>query len=259
MLILIVIAAAVTLAAFVASYQKQYDSEQSHIHLVQLESIRVVGIASTLATPTTFATFQFTMASSDVNSIGVTDITINGYPLVYYWVEDLINQTGYRVTAGSQLVLTADEEATVAVNFTGPYPSFTSTAQLPAPDSYVTIQVSTFLGNQFTQSFVPPTAVAYVSVLTSYSGGEPVEIPVLDGTDSYQPGGNATIVSWVWTATYASNGTVVGSPTYPGPYSGQEVELPSGLAESALIDIVLEVTSSDGLLGSTTIQYLTPS
>ncbi len=252
MLILIVIAAAVTLAAFVASYQKQYDSEQSHIHLVQLESIRVVGIVSTLASSTSFATFQFTMASSDVNSIGVTDITINGFPLVYYWVTDLINQTGYRVTAGSQLVLTADEEATVAVNFTGMYPSFTSTSQPPTPDSYVTIQVSTFLGNQFTQSFLPPTAIAAVSFLTTYTGSppEPVQIPILDGSDSFQPGGNATIVSWAWTLTATGDPTVTAS--------GEEAEVDS-LDSDTTYNVQLVVTSSDGLLGTATIQFTSPS
>lgn len=253
MLILIVIAAAVTLAAFVASYQKQYDSEQSHIHLVQLESIRVVGIASSLATPTSFATFEFTMASSDVNSIGVTDITINGFPLVYYEVTDLLNQSSYLVTAGSQLVLTADEEATIALNLGATDPSFTSPSQVPVPTSYVTIQIDTFLGNQFVQSFLPPTAIGVVSILTTYSDGTPEQIPVLDGSNSFQAGGNATIVSWAWAVTDLG-------PTGSGTtsYFGEEAEL-SGLNAGDTYSIVLVVTSSDGLLGSTTIQYIQPS
>ncbi|HTZ61344.1 MAG TPA: hypothetical protein VMC82_01695 [Thermoplasmata archaeon] len=253
MLILIVIAAAVTLAAFVASYEQQYNAEQAHIHLVQLESIRVVGIASSLDTAGTgFATFEFSIASSDVNSIAVTDLTINGFPLVYYQVTDLVNHSMYLVTAGSQLILTPDEEATISLILTsGPTYSFVNPDQAPVPTSYATIAISTFLGNQFEQSFLPPTAVALVSVLTTYSGGEPEQIPLLDGSDSFQPGGNATIVSWAWTVTQGSS---VIATLY-----GEEAELTSTLTAGDTYNIQLVVTSSDGLLGSATIQYMAPS
>jgi archaellum component FlaF (FlaF/FlaG flagellin family) len=255
MLILIVIAAAVTLAAFVAFYEQQYDAEQAHLHQVQLESIRVVGIVTSLASSDSFATFQFTMASSDVDSIAVTDITINGFPLVYYTVTDLVNRTSYLVTAGAQLILTPDEEATVALNLTsGPTYSFVNPDQAPIPTSYATIAISTFLGNEFEQSFLPPTAVALVSLLTTYDGTTPEQIPLLDGSDSFQPGGNATIVSWAWTvSTTATPSTTVGN------YSGEEAELTASLTAGDTYNIELVVTSSDGLLDSVTIQYTAPS
>jgi len=252
MLILIVIAAAVTLAAFVASYEQQYDAEQAHVHQVQLESIRVVGLVTALASHDSFAVFNFTMASSDVDSIAITDITINGFPLIYYAVDDLVNRSTYLVTAGSQLIMTPDEEVTVALDLTPSSTtySFVSTNQAPIPTSYATIAISTFLGNQFEQSFLPPTAVALVSVLTSASGNTVEQIPLLDGSDSFQPGGNATIVSWVWTVT--QNGT------YVTTLSGEEAELTSALTAGAPYTIELVVTSSDGLVGSTVIQYIAP-
>ena len=265
MLIVIVVTAAVALAAFVASYQKQLQAEDAHNHLVSLESIRVVGIASSLNTSETgFATLAFTIASSDVNPTSVTGITLNGGPLRNYSASDLDTPSTPPtfVAIGGSLVLAPDEEATINLNLTPGDPdfSFLSWAYIPTPFSYLTIDVYTFLGNKFEASYVPPTAVAYISSLSTYNGSGYVQVPLFVGSDSFQPGGNATIVSWIWTVTPEPPTTPYSLPAPPS-LSGEDVEPAVGtyFANHGTYNVTLAVTSSDGLIGTTTVQYTEPS
>lgn len=250
MLILIVVSAAIALAAFVASYEAQVLSEDNHNHMVGLESIRVVSVQAPLRATGAFWFLNFTIASSDVNPTIVTSISLNGEPLRNYTAVDLDTAGSSYIPIGDNLNLTPDEEATVQLNLTSgtlPY-SFLSPSYVPTPSSYLRFDIDTYLGNDFERAFLPPTAVAYVSTITSISGGAPVQVALFVGADSFQPGENESIVSWSWTVYQ-------GTTLADGPLLGEDVE-PSGLTTGTAYTVDLTVTGSDGLEGFTSIPYV---
>jgi flagellin-like protein len=254
MLVLIVVAAAVAFSLFVASYEKQVLAEENATHLQKLEAVRIVDI-----TPTTgWTELSLTIASGDVNYMNLTDYDLNGQPISYwtlpYTLPFTINGTPTVIT------LSCEFPGNQSCDMVAPFGQVTVmlVPQVPlTPSADIKLNVFTALANDFTFTFIPPTAIAKVSYVQTGPG---VTTPVFDGSGSFQTAeaDNASLVSWDWTLT-ATNGTVVGI------YSGEEVEvgyLTSGLNTSILegtpFHVTLTVTNSDGLLDSVTIPYQEP-
>ena len=279
MLILIVVAAAIALAAFVASYEKQVLAEESESQQRSLESLRILSVDPVLekVNPSLIGNFTFVLASEYINPSQVDSISLNGQPLRTFWALNIADIGGKSTeyNTSSPLILSAREEVTITVNLTAPGGSFTffslfDDSFVLNTSSYIELSVFTLLQNTFTQVFIPPTAVGFVTDLTSYSGCNPAQIPLLDGTQSFQPGTNASIVQWSWavvdetggsdmnTGHYleCSNSTLAWSST-PVACIGAEVELSSleSGGFSGSIVATLTVTDSNQLTGDVSVSF----
>jgi len=211
MLILIVVAAATLLAAFVASYQKQVQSEQSFTHDQSLESIHILSLETTLApSGSAYATFVFYFASEYVNPSGVLGISIDHEPLKEFNWTDISTATSGQFSDGEELVVAPFDEVMVtldldpaSVNF-----SFLAPSSVPLPNEYLEFDVYTHLQNDFNRIFLPPVPLQTVS-LENPTGQSPYT--VLDGSNSFQPEGNGSIVNWAW--SISGGATLSGSTT----------------------------------------------
>jgi hypothetical protein len=264
MLVLIVVAASIALAAFIASYQKQYQAQQAVSDQRSLEKLDVLDIAK--VTPQAsrqldIQNFSFVLASEYIHPSYIASLSINGNPLEYYYVQNI---TGggpglpgcYNDSMQLMINPFAQMEITVNTNLTAttpcPYGFFSSTAA-PQVDNFLQISVYTELTNTFTSVFLPPTAIPVVSTISEYIGTGYQNVPVLDGAGSFQTG-NGTLTSWSWEvedtttlpATYTNvTGEQVVAPfasdSPPGPYT---------------FTITLTVTNSNGLIGVDTFDYV---
>jgi flagellin-like protein len=268
MLILIVVAASIALAAFIASYQKQLQAQQAEAQQRSLESLKVLNLAQVNpqsgANASKLANFSFILASEFVNPSSITSISINGNPLRFFAVTPLAPTAGptncsFSSTSGLNLTPFAEVEVTVNTNpsSTGPcgYSFFSTSLNFPT-DEFVQIGIFTVLQNTFTTVFLPPTAVPVVGTIAEFSGGGSstgfVNVPVLDGSHSFQAG-NGTLTSWNWTITNTTSGS---SEMWNA--SGEQVIAPfvsTGFGNVYTYSIVLTVANSNELLGISTIAY----
>ena len=252
MLVVIVVAAATLLAAFVASYQKQLQTEQSFSHDQSLESIHVLALSTSVAKGA-FASFGFNLASKYVNPSLVIGVSINNEPLKAFNWTDLDTGASGTYVLGQHLNLTPFEQAQITLDLNGPSSNFSFLAPtaVPLPNQFLKFDVFTELQNDFSQIYLPPTALAVASEINP-SGSNPIIL--FDGTMSFQSGGNASIVQWNWTATDQSNHS-----STIGPLLGEEVELsPSNFTATHPYWVNLTVTNSAGLVGSTSITWTAP-
>lgn len=252
MLVVIVVGAAVAFSAFVASYQKQVQAEEQLAHNRALEDFKILGMNLTLnsLSPTSVALLNFSVANLDIQNSTITTISINGNPVKNFTAFLLDPLTGTSslvpVPPGFELNVTPSTQAWIQVDLIPLSPGnsmYVSSFALHVSD-HVKINVYTGLVNDFVQTFVPPTAVAFVSSIQSWDGTGYVNDPVLDGSQSLQPG-NATLVSWTWAVT-DDNSTLHTHPTTS--YSGQKVAL-SSINPYDTYFANLTVTDSDGLVG----------
>jgi flagellin-like protein len=246
MLVLIVVAAAVAFSIFVSTYQQQVQAQETYQHDQALESVHILSIAPNVTGSGQYRSLNFTMAAEDVNPSTITGIAINADPVIFYNVTDLeLNVTPVQLTtvtlsAGTNFVLTPGDEATVHVNFT-------TGLAFPLPltsSNYVKIDLYTAYLNDFSRVFIPPSAIILVD--TNVLGNSITTI--LDGSQSTQPEGNATIVSWSWTVTNES------APAVHTTYLG-EVAQTSPHLFLGIYWVDLTVTNSDGLTGVANITY----
>lgn len=264
MLIVIVVSAAVALAAFVASYQKQLQAEESQSQQRGLESLKILSVTPSLnrSDPTTFGNFSFVLASEYINPSIIESISLNGQPLKVYWAQDLSNLSGTPSVYSNSvpLYLSPREEVVISVNLTAgtgndyTWFSLYDDSFVLTTSNYIELSVYTALQNTFTQVFIPPAAIAYVTALTSYNASGPIQIPVLDGTSSFQPSGNATIVEWNWTL---SDVTAAKHPTLVGNFYGAEWEVTGTYDAPSVYDYnaTLTVTNSYGLEAKTNVTF----
>jgi hypothetical protein len=252
MLVLIVVVAATAFSAFVASYQKQLQAEQAIAHDRSLESIDIIRVAPTLnVSAHSWASFNFTVVSLDVNPSIITGASVNGEPLRQFSAIALNLSTGavetITIGAGGELALGPREQFNLLVDANpGNASSFYASATSIPFTSYVELELFTSYGNDFKGEFLPPTAIATISALESFNNGTPTTIPLLDGSNSFQPG-NASIVAWNWNVT-------------PGAESGlgEKVAAPylvHSMGPPVVYTIFLNVTNSDGLIGFDQIDY----
>ena len=250
MLVLIVVAAATAFSFFVASYQQTLQSQEAANHDRTLEAIHVLSVLSTpvSASNPTFASLTFTIGSGDVNPMSLTDLVVNGVPVVSYNATWLSNDSPVNVgiktgDAGTALLLPALDQIQVSLdlNSTDPLFSFLSPSSIPTSNSYLTIYLQTQRGSGFTFVYVPPTALADLTFIQSFTGTVLIDLPVLDGTHSFQQGGNVTIVDWTWSVTNLTSG-------YTWPEVGAQVEL-TNLSSTTSYSAALAVFNSAGLFG----------
>jgi flagellin-like protein len=253
MLVLIVVVAATSLAVYVAQYQKQLQSEQALTHDRALEKLAVLHVTPYLPlNSTTWYSLNFTVASLYINPSIVDEITLNDQAVKQYtvWALNLTSGTftSIVVGGGGQLTLSPNEQVNVnlTTNLTSPDYSFYSATFVLPLTAYLKLDLFTGYQNDFTRVFIPPTAVAVVSPLETFSAGNFTTIPVLDGSNSFQAG-NASLDAWAWFVT-------------PGPIraSGEKAVVAFSTTPGTTYTILLAVTNTDGLLGTDTITYTTP-
>lgn len=252
MLVLIVVSAATAFSLFIASYQKQLQAEQTQTHDRALEAVQVITVDTLLnrsLTDGTLLDVNFTMASLDVNPMVISGIDINNQAVRNYSANELNLTTGLfetdSVAAGGVTNVGAHEDVTFIIDVTaGAGSSFYSNAFGLHASDYVQIDLFTALHNDFRSQFLPPTAIALVSVLQTYNAtsGTFLPVPILDGLNSLQPG-NASIVHWGW-VVQPDNTTASGGEVEP-------VIVTTGIVHTA----TLTVTNSYGLIGTDTIQF----
>jgi len=272
MLILIVVAAAVALAAFVAGYESQYLSEQAAAHNKALENLQIISlspIVNATAGADNYSNISVVIGSLDVQNTTVKEITLNGLPVAFFEVGPLgssgripvcllcVNTTTYGgVAVQPDFQLAADEQANISFNLLtwnggGRFWGGMFTPYDLVYDHYVTIGIYTLLGNDFTRSFYPPTAVVLTEQSEDYIDGTETPTVVLDGTHTIPPT-NSTIVSWSWSIypnLVATNGP-------PEMLSGEEQLIPQAeFNTSVSYTISLTVTTADGLVGAATVCY----
>jgi hypothetical protein len=271
MLILIVVAAAIALAAFVAGYESQYLAEQASAHNKALENLQVISLTPTVNVipgADNYTNLSVVVGSLDVQNTTVKEITLNGLPLAFYTVTALGASSSDQicllcgnmtkvdgVLTQPDFQLAPDEQATVSFNLLTWNPATQVTGGEFAPyslpfDHFITIGMYTLLGNDFTRSFYPPTAIALTEQSQDYIDGKEVPTVVLDGSHTIAPT-NGTIVSWSW-SIYPAPGPVNGTPDV---LSGVEQVLPQTSLQNDSYTISLTVTTSDGLIGVATVCY----
>ena len=219
MLIVIVVSAATLLAAFVASYQKQLQTQEAYTHDQSLESLKILGLSTALnSTGTAYSNITFRLADESVEASSVIGIALNAVVLYNYSWEDLVNQTWSSCSLSAACVLSLSPQQQVIISTNDQ--SFVL-GPAPLPNQYLKIDVYTDYQNDFRQVFLPPAPIALVSE-TNPSGNNPITL--LDGSTSFQPGGNASLVNWAWNVTgggLSSTGTNLLPATFPSPGNGE--------------------------------------
>lgn len=279
MLILIVVAASVALAAFVASYEKQYLANQAAAHDKSLENVQIVSVAPVENTSTpnadNYTSVSVVLGSLDVQNITVSELTLNGLPVAFFTVQPLgsssVTQVCYvcGTPAVPNFVLNPEEQVTAKFDLAtwnsahqnqgGMFTSY----DLPF-DHFIVISAFTTLGNDFTRTFYAPSAVIQLGETTQYIGsGTEQDMLVLNGLGSVNPP-NATIAWWSWSFTPQTSLLNASFPAFP--LLGQEVLVPQSdfpVCQSPDLtyncpeyyNISLTVQDSDGLFGQSSIAY----
>ncbi|MCI4357646.1 MAG: hypothetical protein L3J95_04680 [Thermoplasmata archaeon] len=210
---------------------------------------------------TTLSQVRFTLASLYIDESKVTAITLNGQPLSQYCVDPPSSPppacaNSVNTAVGGIFAIASQHQVIISANVTSDSPYNSSFFYHPAVisgTSFLKIEVFTSLGNDFVQSFVPPTAIAVVDFVETSNGmGGFTNVPVLDGSLSLQPG-NETIVTWTWMISETPIGG--GSPTPLPSKSGEKVAEPTFNISSFTYAITLTVANNDGLYGSATVSY----
>jgi hypothetical protein len=265
MLVLIVVAASIAFAAFVASYQKQLQTQEAASQQRSLESLKVLNLAEVNPLPApqeaNLSNFSFVLASEYVNPSTIASFSVNGNPLRYFSVVPVSPASGPAVcyNSSTQLVVAAFEVVEVTVN-TDPtstaacgYSFFSASLSFPL-DQFLQVGIFTLLQNTFTSVFLPPTAIPLVSTLAEFTGTSYRNVPVLDGSHSFQSG-NASLVSWTWLVTNTTAGAL---PPTQWNASGEELVAPFASSVSGATytyNVTLTVENSNGLLGIATTPY----
>jgi flagellin-like protein len=252
-LVLIVVAAATAFAAFVAGYQSQVQAQEAVAHDRSLESLKVLDVTpvrdTNLSAPNDWATLNFTVTSLDSNPTIIDSLSLNKNPVRNYTAIALNLTTGdyqtISVEALGDLTIGPREQFNIILSV---IPNTAASSMYnPAPlstTSYIQLDMFTAYSNDFSAVFVPPTPIVVINYLSTDSGTGIVNIPILDGSDSLQPG-NSTLESWNWTITNLTN---VVHPTWN--VYGEQTEV-TNFTVSDVYLIVLTVQDSDGLMGTT--------
>jgi hypothetical protein len=261
-LVLIVVAAATTFSIFVATYQKQLQSEQSFSQERGLEKLQIIHLtpsaclANSTLCPGDWSHIEFTLASLYVGTSIITGISIDNNQVANYSVFGLnytTNNVGqWNQTVGEDLYVAPHAQLDLNVSLipeagaTGMY----NGAEKLLQSAYISIDFLTTYDNSFAQTFIPPTAIAVVGQLESYNGTGYTAEPLLIGSNSIQGGANETIVAWDWNVTE--------TPSGPSTLFYGEMVADSGVVATDQYNATLTVVDSDGLTSSDTVHFTAP-
>ncbi len=273
MLVVIVVAAVTAFSLFVASYQQQVQKQEAYVHNQALESLHVTANRPSYnGTRDAYNSLNLTVVSNDINPTVITALTINDDSVTTYFVtttsvplQGITIPTGGLNVTGTDFTMPAESSATTLVTLGGNHSSFGFPVVLKG-SQYVKVNLFTADSNTFTQVFLPPTPVIGVDVQTIGQCTLQCSIEtVLDGSNSYQQGGNATILSWNWTVQNVSMGNATEHPT-PANSSclwtpvalcyGIEVQTGWTMSVGYTYIIGLLVTNTDGLVSGTNLTYV---
>ncbi|HTT16977.1 MAG TPA: hypothetical protein VMH49_06460 [Thermoplasmata archaeon] len=284
MLVVIVVAAATAFSFFVAAYQRQVEAQETLNHDRTLEKVKVVGVSESTcaslwkangcnesgAPNGSFANLSFVVSSLDVNRIVVSALFIDKLGVVNYtarWANGTTVSPCYNASAHvtgktftglvacaplsipafASVTLKFDLDAGVKTPSDAPVYALGLEDDAVSATGPLTFQLLTSLANLFTQTFVPPVAVASIFFVSDGTGS----VPVFSGLASFQPPGadNASLVWYYWTTSPTTNCSGVSSP---------ELEC-DGLAPGHVYAVTLQVTNTDGLSGTASLTYSAPT
>ncbi|HKN07187.1 MAG TPA: hypothetical protein VJ021_06280 [Thermoplasmata archaeon] len=278
MLVLIVVVAVTAFSLFVAGYQAQLQKEQAAAHQRSLENIRILSVSTVLNTTNmgaNYSSFSFVAGSLDINTMIINELTVNGQLINFYSVTPLGSSSVVQVcelcnramspfqNTVPEFNLSSLEQVTIAVNLTtwnpivdphGGFLAFYNLASFGATN-FISISLYTALGNDFSRVFAAPTAVALTEQSEIFSGGTDTPVVVFDGSGSVVPT-NDTIVSWSWLITDLT------TPSWTLPGGGHQLQGEKAVAPqsdfttSDHYNVVLTITSAEGLSGTATILYV---
>jgi flagellin-like protein len=252
MLVLIVVAAAVTFSFYVASTEQAELAERNALHLKNLENVTIQSIDFVPGQNVTLI-----LSSSDIYNTSLTDISVNGNPAQSYCVEPGNATTQCNLPASYVLFPVAGgSDYLTLVPFSVTAVTLADSGFYLQPFSLGTASISidfgTTRGNEFVYSLLPPVG----RIGTEFSDG----YPILDGSASFQPHGgsfpNATIEAWNWNLT-PTNAAGTASNEGSG-YTGEQVELPNQFVAGANFTFMLTVTNTLGLSSTTSQNFTAP-
>jgi flagellin-like protein len=259
MLVLIVVAASVTFAFYIASEEQQQLAERTALHLKNLENVTVqtIDINPVGANASIGRNVTLVLSSSDIYNVSITDIALGGNPAKSYCIDpgcnytnpsDLANFSNFPVVGGNDtqyLTLVPFSVTAVTINDSQFYlQPFTL-----SPHG-ITVTLGTVRGNEFVESLVPPVPRIGLQFIDNY--------PLLDGSASFQPHGgsfpNASINAWTWKVQNVALGPINDT----GNYIGEQVQMRLTFSPGALYNITLTVTNTLGLNATTVETYQVP-
>ena len=265
MLVLIVVVAATAFSAFVLSYQKRQQAQQAITQARSLESLKILSVSSQLnstagGAPNGLEGVNISVASVSVEWSNVTEVTVDGNPVQNYTVVSYNPQAGgfqsNAIAGGASLPVAPREQFFVLVDVAaGITSSFYQRSVQMYSTQFIKVDLLTLLENDFTRTFVPPTAVSTVIPIQVWTGSAFVTEPEFDGSGSLQTG-NDSIVNWTWTVVDAQLGHPL--PAWPTNVSWGERAIPAFGALPITgegYQVTLVVTNSAGLIGSTQFAY----
>jgi hypothetical protein len=286
MLILIVVAAAVALAAFVAGYESQELAQRGYEDNKDLENLRVVSIVpnGTLGPNDNYTSMNVTIGSTDPNPTTILNISVNNNVVTkfYYGFQggplhrDGVGFPGNGNVNGS-LTVPGDGVVTIYLSNVDPVnESFAMTGTAITANAPLAISLYTNYQNDFMFTYIPPVPIIKVDVVPGLGYNYTT---IVDGLASFQPsGGNATLSSWTWNISGVTyDGAIVASKEYtdfflPHPF-GPDVQTdvplcadpqstPAACSDAptyanyvSAYDITLVLTNSDGLVATTNVTY----
>jgi hypothetical protein len=253
MLVLIVVAAAVTFSFYIASTEQTTLAERTALHLKNLENVTIQAVDILPGENVTLV-----LASSDIYNTSITDIAINGNPAVSYCVppgnatihcNSAPTYPEFPVAGGSNyLTLLPFSVTPVTLNDS----NFFLQPFVISPTE-ITVSFGTVRGNEFVESLLPPVGRLGIQYAEGW--------PILDGSASFQPHGgsfpNASVNAWNWTVQATDSHGNVSDPDN-GVYNGEQVQLPFQFVPGGNYTLRLTVTNTLGLSATTFEVYSAP-
>ena len=200
MLVLIVVIAASSLAIFISDQQKNAQAQQALEQQKELEAIGVTSIIlNDAVSPTWWSNITLNVASLSTEDSLITAITINDHYVEY---SNITRNDGTPTTSYSfdnDFRLSSREQISLSLDLNGStfYGDGNPVVKIAKTD-YIKIDIFTSYQNEFSRTFMPPSAIAVVNAQTQYNGTGYTDSFLLDGSGSSATTDDSYIVAWDW-------------------------------------------------------------
>ncbi len=255
MLVLIVVVAASSFAVFISEEQKNAQAQQLANQQRELESIDAISLTpiADVADQNRWDMLTFNIANLETAQTFITYFSLNGEAVQAYEINGSGDSSWTNMNMGEDLILGPLEQVQVRVdvsqtNWSSGKPSIDASTPFLVTD-YIKIDIFTSKLNDFSKTFVPPTALGVIDTETQWDAAtdEYESFLILDGTQSMAFGNSTYIVSWSWSIV---NSTVNENIQL----SGSKVRLDL-LNSNFNSTITLTVTDSNGMIGTCSFVY----
>jgi hypothetical protein len=243
LLIMVVVASISALALMTSQTQKKQIEQKSLRDAVQSENLTILSLGFDESDSGRYwntiilNVVNLNTVDSRVVGVNINDTPAANYTDIYGRVYN--SQKQFPVPAAKSTQIFLD-------NFTPPPNKFKNQS--------IRVILFTSLTNQFEHVFLPPVPIIKVNVDSEQIGTQFQDVLSLDGSDSLDREG--TIINYEWlVGNYSTNGTnSTNSTSILGKLQGQKATMttPFNLTTTGQFWVNLNVTDSNGMLGSTT-------